>query len=136
MDQIPLVNEQIEDGKKLLERLTEKGITVSAACWLKESESSRWYLYIASSLVGPGGGTLEGYRRLLALFQEIPQPFWVDPFEVKLVESKHPLSKAVQELIRSSKGRLPMRLGSGGLGGISIDAACIYPPVSAPVRQG
>ena len=58
MDQGPLVSEQIEDGKRLLQRLAEDGATITAACWLKESESGRWYLYVASSLVGKGGGTL------------------------------------------------------------------------------
>jgi len=31
MDYVPLVNEQIEDGKRLLERLAEEGVTVKAA---------------------------------------------------------------------------------------------------------
>lgn len=135
MDQSPLVNEQIQDGKQLLERLAEEGVAIAAACWLKESESTRWHLYIASSLVPGSGGKRNAYRRIRTLIQQMPQPFWIDPFDVKAVAANSPLGKAVQELIRSSNGRLPIHCPSGGIGGISIDGGFVYPPIAASVQQ-
>ncbi|MBI1916221.1 MAG: hypothetical protein HYS12_16025 [Planctomycetes bacterium] len=138
MDQIPLVNEQIEDGKRLLERLVQEGVTVSAACWLKESEPSRWEFYIVSSLVGARNDKRPSYRRVRTLIQQMPQPFWVDFFDVRLERPGSPISKALQERIRSSNGRLPIRLASGSLGGLcglEIDGGYLYPPISAPVHQ-
>jgi hypothetical protein len=134
MDQIPLVNEQIQDGKRFLERLAEEGVTITAACWLKESDGG-WYLYIASSLVGESGGTKLAYQRILALFDEMPQPFWVDRFDIKAVEAAGPLSKAVQQRIRARNGRLPIWLDSGSIGCIPIDGGYVYPPIAAPVAK-
>jgi hypothetical protein len=51
MDQGPLVSEQIEDGKRFLERLAAQDVPVTAAAWIKESERPRWYLYLATPLV-------------------------------------------------------------------------------------
>ena len=135
MDYVPLVNEQIEDGKRLLERLAEEGVSVTAACWLKETERSRWHLHLVSSLVSDDGARMPAYERVRKLIEEMPQPFWIELSEVRFEKPNGPLSKAVRELIRTSKGRLPIRLGSGGLGGVSIDAAYIYPPIPAPVQQ-
>lgn len=135
MDEGPLVSEKIEDGKRFLKRLVEEGVTVPAACWLKESNSGNWHLYIASSLVGEDEAAMDAYRLIGSLSRQMSQPFCLDYFDVKAVEANGPLSKAVQELIRSSRGRLPIRLGSGGLAGVSIDAGYIYPPIQAAVQQ-
>jgi hypothetical protein len=43
---------QIADGKRLVDRLAEVGIRVTAAGWVKESENGRWRLWCAR--VGTG----------------------------------------------------------------------------------
>jgi hypothetical protein len=64
MDQIPLVNEQIEDGRKVVQRLTESDIPITAAGWVKESDRGQWYLYLVTPLVGEVGATTPAYRRI------------------------------------------------------------------------
>ena len=135
MDYVPLVNEQIEDGKRLLERLSEEGVTVKAACWLKETERSRWHLHFVSSLVDDTGERSPAYTRVRLLIEQMPQPFRMDLAEVRFEKPNGRFSKALQELIRRSNGKLPLYLGSGALGGVSIDAAYIYAPITAPVQQ-
>jgi hypothetical protein len=135
MDYVPLVNEQIEDGKRLLERLAEEGVSVTAACWLKETERSRWHLHFVSSLMDDKGGRLPAYERVRMLMEQIPQPFWIELAEVRFEKPNGPLGKAMREIVLTSNGKLPMHLSSGSLGGVSIDAAYIYPPISAPVQQ-
>ena len=52
MAQASLVEMQIIEGQTLIDRLTHEGIGVTAAAWVKESESGDWYLYLATPLVG------------------------------------------------------------------------------------
>ena len=51
MDQATLVDMQIEDGRRLVERLVGAGVPVTVAAWVKESESGWWYLYLVTPLV-------------------------------------------------------------------------------------
>jgi hypothetical protein len=134
MDQGTLVTQQLEDGKRLLQRLAEEGIAVTAACWVKESESGRWYLYIASPLVGEDGATKQAYRRILPLVRQMPQPFWVDPFDVKAVAPSAPLAEAVARLYKGYPGTGPLRYDDYRLGDVSVEGAYVYPllPASVP----
>jgi hypothetical protein len=50
MDQEPLVNEQIEAGRKFIDEF-DKYIPVRAAFWLKADEDSGWYLHVGSDQI-------------------------------------------------------------------------------------
>jgi hypothetical protein len=128
---------QIADGKRLVGRLAEVGIRVTAAGWVKESENGRWRLYIATSLVRSGGGSGEAYRRIGAVIREFPRPFWADG-DVKAVEGSGQFAKAVQELHQRPVSPCAILLDEGSFGGVAIDAAWIYPPcpASAPTPKG
>src|SRR4051794_38263401 len=63
MDPVPLVENKIDDGQRIIDRLEEEGVVVRAAAWLKRVDLDRWSLYIATPLVDEKG-TLEAYRRL------------------------------------------------------------------------
>jgi hypothetical protein len=134
MDQATLVDGQIEEGRKLIDRLIGEGFPVTAAAWVKESESGRWYLYLATPLVPPQGGTREAYRRLNAVRRQMPPPFWIGPFQVKVVGSGSPLAEAVQELHRRYPGNRLIPFEGPQLGGLSIEGAYVYPPAAAPVE--
>ena len=54
MDTIALVDNQIDDGQRLLDGLSEEGIVVRAACWVKPAEEDRWSMYIAGAAVVVG----------------------------------------------------------------------------------
>lgn len=131
MDQVTLVEEQINDGKRLIDRLTEEGVVVTAACWIKESESGRWYLIIASSLVGEDGARREAYGRVNEVIRQMPQPFGVDFFDIKVVAPSAPIAEAVANLYKRYPGKGPIRYGDYRLGDVSVEGAYIYPPVPA-----
>jgi hypothetical protein len=44
MAQATMVEMQIKEGQRLLGRLAQEGVAVTAAAWVKESESGDWYL--------------------------------------------------------------------------------------------
>jgi hypothetical protein len=131
LDQFPLVNDQIDDGKRLVARLVEEGISVKAAFWVKESETGKWFLYIASALVGRDGDTLAAYGRLLPVIRQMPQPFDINPFRVKAVGRSSPIAKAVLALQEHHPGQRGFYHEGTQLGDRYIEGAYIYPPVNA-----
>jgi hypothetical protein len=135
MDQGALVEMQIEDGRRLLERLVGEGVPVTAATWVKEDVDGPWFLYLVTPLVREDGPTRPAYRRMIAVIREIPQPFWVDPMEIKVVGPDGPVGKAIQDLHRQYPGRSPMWYKGARLGDVSIEGAYVYPPVSATAAR-
>ena len=55
MDTDALVNEQKEDGQKLLDYLAGSGFEVQAAFWVKAAEDGRWHYYLVSPAVETAG---------------------------------------------------------------------------------
>jgi hypothetical protein len=133
MDQAVVVNEQVQDGRRVLERLSAEGVPVTAAAWVKESEGGPWYFYIVTPLVPPGGGRTAAYRRVGPLIRQMPQPCWVDPLEIKVAAPDSDVGKAIRDVAGRRPGPIPMPYGSIRLGGVSIDGAYVYPPVAAAV---
>ena len=82
MDTATLVRERIDDGQKLLERLAQEGFEVTAGFWLRLVDDGEWRCYIASPTVEKEGLSA-GYRRLHTIIRGMPQPFSIDPLEVK-----------------------------------------------------
>src|SRR5579884_3204844 len=98
MDQETLVGEMIDAGKQLLERLVAEGVPVAAGFWVKETETGRWYLYIATPLVPEDGGTLEAYGRINAVRRQMPESFGLGRFQVRAVSPSSPVGEAVVDL--------------------------------------
>jgi hypothetical protein len=134
VDQIPLVEQQIADGKRFVERLLQEGFPVTAACWVKESDGRRWYLYLISPFVD-ARGALEAYRRILPVAQQMPQPFEVNPLEIKAIETKEPVGKAVIRLHKRYGGRHPSRFPEPLLGDRAVDGVYLYPPIAPPAPE-
>lgn len=124
-----------DDGKRLLERLIAEGIAVTAACWLKESEGGQWFLYIATPLVSEDGAKRKAYRRVRPVIQQMPQPFWIDPFEIKVISPNSPIARAVQDLHRRYPVKSVIPFGAGQFGGMSIEGAYVYPPIPVVDQQ-
>ena len=94
MAQATLVEMQINEGQRLIDRLAQEGIAVTAAAWVKESESGDWYLYLATPLVGEDGATRPAYRRVNTVIREMKKEgFWMDPVEIKVIGPHDPIAK-------------------------------------------
>ena len=105
---------------------------VKAAFWLKASDESQRYLYIASDQIDATNFDV-AYGEVLRVASQIRSIFF-DPFQVKVINADKPLAKAAMEINRRFPGRIGTRLGGRMFGDIYIDSAYIYPsPVPAAV---
>ena len=126
MDTDLLVDNQIDDGQRLLEQLERDGFPVVVAFWVKTSEESPWQLCIASPSVDPE--TLgDAYRRVYASLNKIPDS-WVLPSDIKLRNHKDPIAVEAAE-IRDRGRKGPTRYHGNRLGDDAIKHAYIYEPV-------
>ena len=124
MDTETLVENLLDDGQKLIEALPQNGFPVTAAIWLKTSWNGRWYLYIVSPVVDAEGIT-EGYRRLHPLIRQMPEPFGIDVFKVKLIGLENPIAKDVLAIHPHAPGPR-VRWRGISLGNVSIEDAYLY----------
>jgi hypothetical protein len=130
VDQGSLVEMQIDDGAKIVEKLRDGGFDVTAAWWMKTSEEGQWFLYVASRKVDEIG-IAAAYRVAHSLIRALGQ-LWVDRFEVKLVGPENPITRDVLAILNRFRDRLATRYGGKKLGNVSIDGAYLYPlPVPA-----
>jgi hypothetical protein len=134
MDTDTLVENRIEDGRRLIENLPQHGFEVSAAFWLKASEDGKWSFYIISPVVDRDGLT-KAYRQLHPRVRTMPQALGIDPLEIKLIGSKDPVARDVLAIVGRAPAPLvsPIRWGGNQLGNVIVEGAYIYPmPVSTP----
>ncbi len=123
MDQTALVDIQIGHGRRLIDRLVEQGIPITAASWVKESESGYWFLYLATPLVTEDGATRAAYIRVTALIREMQKDgAAVDPLDVKLISPKDPVANAV----RHCAAKTPTWFRGTRLGPVAVDEAYVY----------
>jgi hypothetical protein len=125
MGEVALVENQIDDGQRLLDRLAEGGVVVRAACWVKPFDEDRWTLYIASPTVDEKG-KLEAYRQLTPVLRSLGDD-WLTSSDVTLVGEKHPLVQDALDLLRRFPHRTPIRSPRSVLGGIGVEEVYVYP---------
>lgn len=128
MDTETLVDRLIDDGQKLVDRLPQDGFDVTAAFWLKRGEDGQWDFYVASPVVEKEG-LFAAYRQIHTLIRAMPQPFWIDPLQVKLIGASNPITQDVLVVHGHASGPkvCPIRWGGKQLGKVSIEGAYLYP---------
>ena len=134
MDPTSLVEIQKVSGKRLVERLLEEGVDITAAAWLKESEEGSWYLYIATSLVEvPRGAMRDAFRAIHSVIRKTPELSWIRAGVIKVINPHDPIAEAIYDFHRRYSWPTPTDFGGGNFGGLMIDGAYIYPAI-APAR--
>ncbi len=98
MDTSALVENQIDDGLKLVNRLVADHFDVSVACWVRTSEEGDWFLYIASKTVDENG-LAAAYRDVYRVIQSMPD-IWIPKSQVKLIGRENPIAKNALEMQR------------------------------------
>jgi hypothetical protein len=133
MDTAPLVDNQIEDGRKLVEQLGRDGFDVTIAFWVRfQFEDDGPWFYIVSKTVD-----MEGLHSAYArVHDSIPriQPPWgpyisvSDIGELKLVGVNDPLAKEVLAIRNRYPGR--SRFRGANIANQVLEELYIYPPVT------
>ncbi|HWY87022.1 MAG TPA: hypothetical protein VNX28_09875 [Gemmataceae bacterium] len=120
-----LVENRIDEGQRLLDQLTGKGIVVQAACWLKPVDQDRWSLAIATPTVDEKGA-LSAYGQVLPVLRSLGQG-WITGSDIKLLGAKHRL---VHDLVDLQKRfpDTPMLSLRELLGGIPVEEVYVYSP--------
>jgi len=83
-----LVEQEIEDGKKLIEQLEARRFPVSAALWYYFPEKNRWRLVIVSP-VADSQGPLKGYGRIQKALGEM-EPINLSLDDIRLMGKEDP----------------------------------------------
>lgn len=141
MDQVSVVKDQIDDGKRLIEALEAAGCEVRIAFWAKPTDSESWYFHLALPLVDEKGST-QGYRIVNEILRNAPD-IEIDPFEVKVLGLDDSLTQAALAVVKPRVPDRPFavrnpkrysgltRFGGATLGGLDIEGgALIYPPLA------
>jgi len=122
----------IRDGQRLIDRLIREGMVVTAAAWVKESDSGDWYLYLVTPLVGKAGDKRRAYSRVNEVIRELqPDDFWMEPFAKKVIGPHEPIAKEILRHWGSRPFRTPMWFRGPKLGDLAVEEALIYPPPAA-----
>lgn len=129
MDTELLVENRIDDGRRLLVEFARNGFDISAAAWLKTAEEGLWYLYVGSPAVA--AGTLgDSYLTVYRCLQRLPNT-GIEMSTVKLVSDSNPIAREIAaSRDRHPGGRLATRYGGNRLGNIAVEEAYIYPRIT------
>ena len=126
MDQGPLVEKQIEDGRNLIEQLARDHVDVTAAAWIKEREDGTWHFYLASRVV-EDEGLLAAYRKVRHSMDSLTDLLWVGASDLHLIGATDPAAGEILEILeRYHPAKLYRYLGTS-LGKVDIEEAYIYP---------
>lgn len=119
-----LVDNLIEDGKRLIQALDQASIDVQAALWFYDSDSEDWRLIIASHAL-QGQGPLEAYATVQAVLDSLPHRT-LTLRSVQVRSPADPLIKALHTAIRTETGIRGIRLSRTVLDNVYIEDAYIY----------
>jgi hypothetical protein len=128
-----LLVEQRAGGQRLIEQLVRDEFPVSAAFWVRTSEGNSWRLEIAYAAVDEEDSN-DAYRRLYASIDKT-RCNWVTLVDVRLLNERDPIVRAVIELRDWFPDPLPAYYQGRRLGTLAIKEAYIYPEIAAPRRS-
>jgi hypothetical protein len=128
MGQDLLVNERFDAGEEFIREFDEQ-FPVSVACWINPADSDDLFLYVASDQISDANIGV-AYGEVLRCLNN-KRNAWLDPFQVKLVNSSDPIATDAIEIRNRYTAPISTHFNGTSIGGISIDGAYIYAPVSA-----
>jgi hypothetical protein len=126
VDQSTLVGNQIDDGRRFVERFAADGNPVRAAFWVKTAEEGIWFLYVATDLVDRSGPAAT-YRAVQASLQKLGESR-LSGSEIKVVSPANPVAKDLLAVMARHPGRSSAQFGDTTLGSIAVEQVYAYPP--------
>jgi hypothetical protein len=117
-----LVRQMIEDGARLLRKLDERGIPVSAAAWFDDPDQSAWKLVVVTS-VASNPGPLEAYMQIQFAMNGLDLNISLDDITVM-----SPYSRKFEAFRRTMEGAAKGALlhPTNSSEGVAFDDAYVY----------
>jgi len=142
MDQDRLVERQIDEGWQLVDDLAAAGFDVTAACWAREGDEDRWFLWVVSRAVDRLG-LRDAYLALILEERKTPRRR-LDVFAIKLLSPSALSARDLVEFRDRYPTLWPGWIGSQRLGKGWIREGYLYPaptearegPAVLPVVEG
>jgi hypothetical protein len=125
MDTELLVEDRIEDGRRLVAELIKEGFDVTVAFWVRTSEEGLWFLYVGSTSV-ESGKVGDAYITAYDCLARLPNSS-ISLSDIKLVPATNPIAKDAKEIRDRYAGRVPTKYHGKQLGRMAIEEAYIYP---------
>jgi hypothetical protein len=122
MDTATLVDEQIVEGKSLVNQLKERHFPVSAAFWVLTSDEGLWFLFIASPVVDEEG-LAAAYRRVNTELSRCGVR-GILRTDIKVVGVGDPIAIDAMKYRSNAQST---RYGGRKLGNLIVEEAYIYP---------
>lgn len=133
MDQRILVDDQIDDGQRIIDQFLADGLDVSVAFWAKRDEGS-WTLYVAS----PGFDDrerVEASRVVWDSLSKVPDPTILPGLNIRVIDDQDAIARDAVRIAGRKGKKGPIRYRGVRLGDLGIAKAYIYPRPAVPLRQ-
>jgi hypothetical protein len=138
MDQTTLViREQIDGGHLLLRQLSQLGVPIAAAAWVRTEYDGQPYLYIATPDVHQQDPR-PTYRKVRTAISNL-DPVWggslerIDTLDVKLISDRDPFAVGMTEVQRTDPtGRHATWYRGSSLGRMPLDGPAYIYAIPAP----
>ena len=125
MEQSSLLDTDLYDGRRFVERFAADGNPVTTAFWAKTAEDGTWFLYVATELV-ERQGPIAAYRAVHAALDKIDYSS-ITSSNVKVINTLNPMVKDVLAL-GQKVGRFAARFGHQRIGMLEVDELYVYAP--------
>jgi len=122
MDQSPLVERQIEDGRRLIEALDAASIEVVAALWFYFDEPEEWRLLIASPAVDRIGSFKMYFRLGKIMDDQFRSGLSFDLAQIVVVGLDHPIVRALKCVVVTPPGGFGSRISNFTIDQIRFNA--------------
>ena len=126
MDSSTLVESQIEEGRRLLERLSRAGFEVAAALWLKEDGT--WRFFIASSAFDRS--YKEAVRLIHDVYTKTQDHRWLKLTDLRLIGTNDSRAKEAAVLLKQYQAFTPSAYQGSQIGDRSIEGYYLYEPAT------
>lgn len=120
-----LVEDFVDDGGRIVDRLVRDGFDVTVAAWLKSGDEGLWRLYIASPMVDserPG----EAYAAAYGSLNKISGSS-VTISDIVFTNDASPIARDILAIRERYPAGSPIRFLGGRLGQTPIEEARVYP---------
>ncbi|OCR00321.1 hypothetical protein BCD67_25310 [Oscillatoriales cyanobacterium USR001] len=121
-----LVDQEIQDGKRLIDALNQAGLSVNSALWLYLPEKETWRLMLTSPIFDKEG-SLKTYKEIISVFGKVQPELKINWMNLVAVSPQHKLIQGLRKLQKDwNFNLLGKRLTNNTVNHIYVDDAYIY----------